>query len=94
MNNLPDNWAVYNDGSQRFVDTVCKYLNELHSWRNFRGTNHNSYYGKNGSITFGVSAYTILTIDEFVSLLNGGTTEPTEPKVSGFAKFMNKIENK
>ena len=66
-----DSWAVLNDGSQRFKDTVIKWLNEQNDVSLVGGAN--SYYGKDYTGVFHYSPskhrFThILTIDEFCAL--------------------------
>ncbi len=67
-----DSWGVYNDGSQRFKDTVIKWINE-HKNPKAQGANIANYYGviSGGSqVCFeGTENFThILTIDEFCAL--------------------------
>lgn len=80
-NRLPKYWAVNNDGSQLFKDTVIKYLNEIEdddqiTW--LRGNIINAYYGYNyKQDSIGVftskrlSTNTIvLSLTEFIDLTN------------------------
>lgn len=78
---LPKSWAVKNDGSQKFKDTVIKYLNENHN-STYDGICFNSYYGlkNNGDWICNDSSNhyaTILTLEEFINLTtpNMKTTE-------------------
>jgi hypothetical protein len=77
-NNLPKSWCVQNDGSQRFKNTVIKYLNIISDYggnsKRFCGDKR-YFYGvtiegfcdaSNTSAIFGQ----ILTINEFDYLLN------------------------
>lgn len=64
-NRLPEKWCVLNDDSQRFKDTVVKWLNENHNAKN-SGSSIGYYYG---SRYISKNPYgTILTIDQFVEL--------------------------
>ena len=76
-NRLPQYWAVKCDGSQKFRDTVIKYLNETYncSWNGIQ----NGFYGYDGCNEHGgtngwdeIESFqnnpVLLTIDEFVEL--------------------------
>jgi hypothetical protein len=70
-NRLPKSWAVQNDGSQLFKDTVIKYLNDRGS--NFNGDIIGCYYGikKDGyhfTDMYPALFANILTLQEFISL--------------------------
>ena len=74
-NRLPENWCVFNkDCSQRFKDTVIAYINENKNNSNFTwtGCDRDRYYGfMNGKVTESRDIFgTLLSIDEFVELLN------------------------
>lgn len=67
-----DSWGVLNDGSQRFKDTVVRWLNG-NKRRNLEGTQIGSYYGvtKDDNVLNLPSEYYfthILTIDEFCAI--------------------------
>jgi hypothetical protein len=69
MSNKRESWGVLNDGSQRFKDTVIKYLNE-ESIDMFNGGNASWYYGVNNIGEYSTHEKSnmfdvILTIDEF-----------------------------
>ena len=76
-NNLPKKWLVKNDGSSRFKRVVLPYFNSK-AKLTYAGTQTGSYcyYGKltrYDNYTWSTardSGATILTIDEFESLLN------------------------
>ena len=79
-----DSWAVKNDGSQRFKDTVLKWLNEQNDVSLVGGAN--SYYGKDYTGVFHYSPskhrFThILTIDEFCALAYPKEDVTDEPPV-------------
>ena len=79
-----DSWAVLNDGSQRFKDTVIKWLNEQNDVSLVGGAN--SYYGKDYTGVFHYSPskhrFThILTIDEFCALAYPKEDVTNEPPV-------------
>lgn len=80
-NNLPKSWAVKNDQSEKFKNTVGAYLEKQFS--HGYSYNLNGYYGidKSGDCIEGErNAFdTILTIDEFISLTRGET--PLKPKL-------------
>ena len=64
-NRLPEEWCVKNDGSQRFKDTVVKWLNENYDVKH-TGSYDGYYYGSK-YFSEGPND-TILTIDQFVEL--------------------------
>jgi len=72
-NRLPKSWAVKNDGSQKFKDTVIKYLNEKYKTE-FKGTGFiHPYYGiTTNDVADNRSSpndfTTILTLEEFINL--------------------------
>lgn len=77
-----DSWAVLNDGSQRFKDTVIKWINE-HKNPRAQGVHKANYYGviSGGSqVCFeGTENFThILTIDEFCALAYPDKKEVTD----------------
>lgn len=70
----PKSWAVLNDGSQRFKDTVMKCLNEKYG-HDFEGINVGECYGINKKGDFDIRNVsqldhfdTILTLDEFCEI--------------------------
>jgi hypothetical protein len=70
----PKSWAVLNDGSQRFKDTVMKCLNEKYG-HDFEGINVWECYGINKKGDFDIRNVsqldhfdTILTLDEFCEI--------------------------
>lgn len=74
LNKLPENWAVKNDGSQLFKDTVLKYLKDQYDL-NWNGTDKEAFYGiKNKSGFCGLLAdtnnITLLTIGQFIDKIN------------------------
>ena len=86
-NNLPEQgWFVKSDGSQKFKDTVCKYLNdEILMPHTLVGSRINDYYGvsENGKVKmetkrrhFGRN-YRYLTLDEFIEM-----SKPIEPSIT------------
>lgn len=83
-NRLPKSWAVKNDGSQLFKDTVIKYLNEsLKDADRYKGGVEYCYYGitKSGRVDYFLNENSfeeVLTLQEFISL-----TQPQEE----FKKF-------
>jgi hypothetical protein len=84
-----DSWGVLNDGSQRFKDTVIKWLNE-HAGMYAQGRWEHHYYGilDNGTqlTTEDSSRFThILTLDEFCAL-----AYPREEVSEWTNKHMNK----
>ena len=78
-NNLPEYWAVKNDNSQLFKDTVIKYLNTTYN-QDWDGTAQDAWYGynsnyKNCNGTFNtydlfdcINKPTIFTLKEFIDL--------------------------
>lgn len=76
--NLPKFWAVLNDGSDLFKETVIKFIND-HSDSQFEGSSLNCYYGYSRVTGYDdcVNASNfekVLTIEEFIQL-----TKPTPP---------------
>ena len=72
---LPESFCVKNDGSQRFKDTVVKYLDQFNDGtQNFSLGEIGDYYGKKGKMAFIYDASrdmfgsTELTIDQFCEL--------------------------
>lgn len=70
-NRLPESWAVQNDGSQLFKDSVIKYLNTTYDAK-FSGDD-DSYYGYNlkNDATYCIKScttFSTLTLDEFITL--------------------------
>ena len=68
--NLPESWAVANDGSKLFYNTVLKYLNEKFNTA-YMGNQH-IFYGIDGSsVVLGSTPHwtpNIFTIQEFINL--------------------------
>lgn len=74
-----DSWAVLNDGSRRFKDTVVKWINE-NANKNWDGTLIREYYGldtnKEAAMWMSHEYFThILTLDEFCALAYPETSE-------------------
>lgn len=75
---LPENWAVQNDGSKLFKNTVIKYLNDKYNPMMFwEGSDKKFFYGVNNSLAYDYDNGTfasetlpkntiILTIKEFI----------------------------
>ena len=77
-NRLPKYWVVKNDGSEKFKDTVLKYLKDVHN-EPWLGIDTYSYYGYDGGNCFqGTNTYgsvsdfqnspTLLTLKKFIEL--------------------------
>lgn len=87
---LPGSWAVQNDGTQRFKNTVIKYINMLDkrtSTTGMTGISLKGFYGHDGRRGFNISGktaiskekqglLTIITIDELVRLVPGLEEHP------------------
>ena len=72
MNRLPKYWIVKNDFSQKYKDSVLKYLNqeyntELLGFGEYYG-NGDGYWRCNSSIELFKNNPTLLTLDEFIEL--------------------------
>jgi hypothetical protein len=68
--NLPKSWCVQNDGSQKFIDLVVRYLNNKKGKDIYTGNTPDGYYGVttlgNPLISFSPMNFnTLFTIDEF-----------------------------
>lgn len=81
---FPKEWAVQNDGSQRFKDTVVRYINTF--W--IKGEDLRAYYGwidnrwqVVGSLRSGTS---LLTLNEFEEILNNQKSKEMAKKIIGF----------
>ena len=87
-NSLPQYWAVKNDGSQLFQDTVIKDLNNLHDGSYFYGINDDWFYGYDGSSSYnraGISCWyslgcfennpVALSLEEYCELRGEKVTE-------------------
>lgn len=86
---FPKEWAVLNDGSQRFKDTVVKYINV--DW--IKGEDRGAYYGwidnrwqVVGSLRSGTS---LLTLDEFEEILNNQKSKEMAKEIIGYKCPMN-----
>ena len=86
---FPKEWAVQNDGSQRFKDTVVRYINTF--W--IKGEDRGAYYGwidnrwqVVGSLQSRVS---LLTLDEFEEILNNQKSKEMAKEISGYKCPMN-----
>jgi len=86
---FPKEWAVQNDGSQRFKDTVVRYINTF--W--IKGEDLRAYYGwidnrwqVVGSLQSRVS---LLTLDEFEEILNNQKSKEMAKEISGYKCPMN-----
>jgi hypothetical protein len=72
-NQLPPNWVVKNDGSQRFKDTVVKYMNDNFN-ANLEGSMINVFYGWQNNKPVNTSEErvlpdtVILTLDQFIEM--------------------------
>ena len=98
-NNLPKYWAVQNDGSQLFKDTVIKYLNELenNNITPWKGVNKDYYYGYDGRMvnkgttcTKHISEFDLdtklLTLEEFIKLTST-IEQPFQPKKGDWVMY-------
>ena len=86
---FPKEWTVQNDGSQRFKDTVVRYINTF--W--IKGEDLRAYYGwidnrwqVVGSLQSRVS---LLTLDEFEEILNNQKSKEMAKEISGYKCPMN-----
>lgn len=79
LSKLPKYWVVKNDGSQLFIDTVIKVLNEIGSNMGipWKGTAKEQYYGYDGDTNtyININSFsnnpTILTLEQFIELTIG-----------------------
>jgi hypothetical protein len=70
-NNLPKYWAVKNDGSQLFKDTVIKYMNDNYAKNeiSWQAAHLKCFYGYDGNNTKGMNGTNVSLIgfDDFVN---------------------------
>lgn len=70
-NKLSESWCVLNDGSQKFKDTVIRYLNDKEGHIEYEGFDVGRYYGIDNEKDLACSKFSfgkVLTIDEFIEL--------------------------
>ena len=70
-NRLPESWSVRNDGSQRFKDTVIRYLNDKEGHIEYEGFDVGRYYGIDNEKDLACLKFSFgkaLTIDKFIEL--------------------------
>ncbi len=88
--NLPEKWAVLNDDSRLFKDTVIKWMNKVYGDNYWNGTDRNIYYGYNSNYKSDKGTFCrkvvdkdviILTIQEFINLT---TEKPLTNQVTNF----------
>lgn len=78
---LPEYWAVKNDGSQRFKNTVIVYMNRQIGTEIYDGSGVDMYYGFDGAYEnyHNLQSYDerveVLTLNEFI-LATGNMVQP------------------